>query len=149
MHATPDTPTIATLVEWANSAVAEQFGRPVTAADTLKNVMVKLHHPDVKTEIVGIGVPGDREVDDKRLAMIEYKSVNETNVWLMDVATGARRRVLPPEGTTPSQPIATFNLQFSRDGKSLVITTNWTKDSLKAMPDYKYERRQPASQSGG
>jgi sporulation protein YlmC with PRC-barrel domain len=40
-------------------------------------------------------------------------------------------------------------LKFSRDGKSLVITTSWTKDSLKAMPDYKYERRQPASQSGG
>ena len=40
-------------------------------------------------------------------------------------------------------------LKFSRDGKSLVITTNWTKDSLKAMPDYKYERCQPASQSGG
>jgi len=30
----------------------------------------------------------------------------------------------------------------SRDGKSLVLTTNWTKDSLKAMPEYKYERRQ-------
>jgi hypothetical protein len=40
-------------------------------------------------------------------------------------------------------------LKFSRDGKSLVITTGWTKDLLKAMPDYKYERRQPASQSGG
>ncbi|MFF0487722.1 proline--tRNA ligase [Nocardia sp. NPDC004068] len=64
---TPDTPTIATLVEWANTAVAERYGRAVTAADTLKNVMVKLRHPDGKTEIVGIGVPGDREVDDKRL----------------------------------------------------------------------------------
>ena len=30
----------------------------------------------------------------------------------------------------------------SRDGKSLVLTTNWTRDSLKAMPEYKYERRQ-------
>ena len=30
----------------------------------------------------------------------------------------------------------------SRDGKSLELTTNWTKDSLKAMPEYKYERRQ-------
>ncbi|MCM6774058.1 proline--tRNA ligase [Nocardia sp. CDC159] len=67
VYDTPDTPTIATLVEWANTAVAERFGRPITAADTLKNVMVKLHHPDGKTEIVGIGVPGDREVDDKRL----------------------------------------------------------------------------------
>ncbi|ATL69120.1 proline--tRNA ligase [Nocardia terpenica] len=68
VHDTPDTPTIATLVDWANSAgIAERLGRPVTAADTLKNIMVKLHHPDGKTEIVGIGVPGDREVDDKRL----------------------------------------------------------------------------------
>lgn len=29
----------------------------------------------------------------------------------------------------------------SRDGKSLVLITNWTKDSLTSMPEYKYERR--------
>ncbi|MFC9662289.1 proline--tRNA ligase [Nocardia sp. NPDC127606] len=62
---TPNTPTIATLVDWANEA--KVLDRTVTAADTLKNVMVKLRHPDGKTEILGIGVPGDREVDDKRL----------------------------------------------------------------------------------
>lgn len=68
VHDTPDTPTIAALVEWADAAgLGERYGRPVTAADTLKNVMVKLRHPDGKTEIIGIGVPGDREVDDKRL----------------------------------------------------------------------------------
>jgi prolyl-tRNA synthetase len=68
VHDTPGTPTIASLVDWANDAgIAEQYGRPVTAADTLKNVMVKLRHPDGKSEIVGIGVPGDREVDAKRL----------------------------------------------------------------------------------
>jgi prolyl-tRNA synthetase len=68
VYDTPDTPTIATLVDWANAAgLGEPLGRPVTAADTLKNVMVKLHHPDGKTEILGIGVPGDREIDAKRL----------------------------------------------------------------------------------
>jgi sporulation protein YlmC with PRC-barrel domain len=41
------------------------------------------------------------------------------------------------------------DLKLSRDDKSIVITTNWTKDSLKAMPDYKHERQQPASKSGG
>lgn len=43
------------------------------------------------------------------------------------------------------------DLKFTRDGRSLVIMTSWTKDSLKAMPDYKYERRQPAApaRSGG
>ncbi|MFC4126635.1 proline--tRNA ligase [Nocardia rhizosphaerae] len=62
---TPNTPTIATLVDWANEA--KVLDRTVTAADTLKNVMVKLRHPDGKTELLGIGIPGDREVDDKRL----------------------------------------------------------------------------------
>lgn len=41
------------------------------------------------------------------------------------------------------------DLKLSRDGKSIVIMTSWTKESLKAMPDYKYERRQPANKSGG
>ena len=40
------------------------------------------------------------------------------------------------------------DFKLGRDDKSLMLTTNWTKDSLKAMPDYKYERRQPA-RSGG
>jgi sporulation protein YlmC with PRC-barrel domain len=30
----------------------------------------------------------------------------------------------------------------SRDGTSLVLITNWTRDSLKAMPEYEYGRRQ-------
>ncbi|WP_181696882.1 proline--tRNA ligase [Nocardia sp. GTS18] len=73
-HETPNTPTIATLVDWANEA--KVLDRAVTAADTLKNVMVKLRHPDGKTEIVGIGIPGDREVDDKRLeAAVEPATV--------------------------------------------------------------------------
>ena len=41
------------------------------------------------------------------------------------------------------------DLKFSRDDRSIVILTSWTKESLKAMPDYKYERRQPANKSGG
>ncbi|MBH0775234.1 proline--tRNA ligase [Nocardia bovistercoris] len=65
VHDTPDTPTIAALVAWAESA--KVVDRRVSAADTLKNVMVKLRHPDGKSEIVGIGIPGDREVDEKRL----------------------------------------------------------------------------------
>jgi prolyl-tRNA synthetase len=63
VHDTENTPTIATLVEWANGAL----DRTVTAADTLKNVMVKVTAPGGRPEIVGIGVPGDREVDMKRL----------------------------------------------------------------------------------
>jgi len=39
-------------------------------------------------------------------------------------------------------------LKVGRDGKDLTLTTDWTKDTLKAMPDYKYERRKPV-RSGG
>ncbi|GAA5056163.1 proline--tRNA ligase [Nocardia callitridis] len=91
VHDTPATPTIATLVEWANGAgIAEQFGRAVTAADTLKNVMVKLRHPDGKTEILGVGIPGDREVDDKRLGA----SVEPAEVELLTEADFAENPFL-------------------------------------------------------
>ncbi|HXO81006.1 MAG TPA: proline--tRNA ligase [Mycobacterium sp.] len=64
VHDTGDTPTIATLVEWANGA---DLGRDVSAADTLKNVLLKVRQPGGDWELLAIGVPGDREVDDKRL----------------------------------------------------------------------------------
>ncbi len=68
VHDTGDTPTIATLVDWANGANLPQFAdRAVTAADTLKNVLLKVREPGGEWELLAIGVPGDREVDDKRL----------------------------------------------------------------------------------
>ncbi|GIH98721.1 proline--tRNA ligase [Planobispora takensis] len=61
---TPDTPTIESLVTYIN----EHYGLGITAADTLKNVVVKVTTPGSgKTETLVIGVPGDREVDFKRL----------------------------------------------------------------------------------
>jgi prolyl-tRNA synthetase len=66
VHDTPDTPTIASLVDLANARALD--GRTDwTAADTLKNVVVTVHHPGGRTELLAIGVPGDREVDMKRL----------------------------------------------------------------------------------
>ncbi|GAA1462955.1 proline--tRNA ligase [Williamsia maris] len=78
VHETGSTPTIATLVDWANSAL----DHPVTAADTLKNILVKVHHPAGETEIIGIGIPGDRDVDMKRLEA----SFEPATVELLDQA---------------------------------------------------------------
>ncbi|HZU50195.1 MAG TPA: proline--tRNA ligase, partial [Mycobacterium sp.] len=78
VYDTGDTPTIATLVEWANGA---DLGRTVTAADTLKNVMLKVREPGGDWELLGIGLPGDREVDDRRLGAAldpaEYKLLDD------------------------------------------------------------------------
>jgi prolyl-tRNA synthetase len=63
---TPDTPTIETLVAHLNEKFPRE-DRPWNAGDTLKNVLVLLKHPDGTREPLAIGVPGDREVDQKRL----------------------------------------------------------------------------------
>ncbi|HVE99660.1 MAG TPA: proline--tRNA ligase [Mycobacteriales bacterium] len=60
---TPDTPTIETLV-----ALLNDKGYDVDASATLKNVVVKLRSPgSAETDVLVVGVPGDREVDLKRL----------------------------------------------------------------------------------
>ncbi len=63
---TPDTPTIDTLVDHLNEKYPRD-DRPWTAGDTLKNVVFSVTYPDGATEALAIGLPGDREVDAKRL----------------------------------------------------------------------------------
>jgi prolyl-tRNA synthetase len=63
---TPDTPTIETLVALANKRFP-RTDRPWAASDTLKNVVVTLRQPDGVREALIIGLPGDREIDVKRL----------------------------------------------------------------------------------
>ena len=66
VHDSPNTPTIATLVDLANARVKRADGREWTAADTLKNVVLALTSPEGKRSLVVVGLPGDREVDAKR-----------------------------------------------------------------------------------
>ena len=91
VHDTGDTPTIATLVEWANGAGLPEFAdRPVTAADTLKNILLKVREPGGEWELLAVGVPGDREVDDKRLGA----ALEPAEYALLDDADFARNPFL-------------------------------------------------------
>jgi prolyl-tRNA synthetase len=63
---TPGTPTIETLVDHLNERFPRE-DRAWDAGDTLKNVVFTVRLPDGTTEALAIGVPGDREVDEKRL----------------------------------------------------------------------------------
>jgi prolyl-tRNA synthetase len=77
---TPDTPTIDTLVDHLNKAGLD---RAFTAADTLKNVLIKTRQPGAQDwEPLGVGIPGDREVDMKRLEA----SLTPAEVALLDDA---------------------------------------------------------------
>lgn len=64
--ATPGCATIAELVDFLNSE-APRDDRPWDASDTLKNVVLSIVQPDGSKETLVIGVPGDREVDIKRV----------------------------------------------------------------------------------
>jgi prolyl-tRNA synthetase len=63
---TPDTPTIGSLVTRLNQL---PLGREFSGADTLKCVVLRTREPGEKDwDLLVIGVPGDREVDLKRVA---------------------------------------------------------------------------------
>ncbi|MEV5717364.1 proline--tRNA ligase [Amycolatopsis mediterranei] len=88
VHHTPNTPTIETLVNFLNEA---GLGRTFTAADTLKNVMLKTRQPgSAEWELVCVAVPGDREVDMKRLEA----SLEPAEVALLDEADFAKNPFL-------------------------------------------------------
>ncbi|MGX0629870.1 prolyl-tRNA synthetase [Corynebacterium afermentans] len=76
-HDTPSSETIAALVEWAKGQGQGVLidGHSAEACDTLKCMMVKVNDPRVLDEdgepvgeqLVGVLIPGDRELDEKRL----------------------------------------------------------------------------------
>jgi prolyl-tRNA synthetase len=88
VHHTPNTPTIESLVTFLNNA---DLGRTFTAADTLKNVMLKARQPGAKEwDLVCVALPGDREVDMKRLEA----SLEPAEVVLLDEADFAKNPFL-------------------------------------------------------
>ena len=62
---TPDAGSIAAVVDLLN--VERPQDQPWTAAQMLKNLLFLVTHPDGTTEPLAIGLPGDRDVDAKRL----------------------------------------------------------------------------------
>jgi len=64
---TPGSTTIATLVDAANAELPAREAGPYEAADTLKSLVLALTTPEGERSLVVVGVPGDREVDLKRV----------------------------------------------------------------------------------
>jgi dipeptidyl aminopeptidase/acylaminoacyl peptidase len=58
--------------------------------------------------------------DGKRLVFIEYKSATDSHLWVMDVATGKKRRVTRDS----AQPVYYGETHFSKDGKALFTITD-------------------------
>lgn len=59
--------------------------------------------------------------DGQRIALLEYVSVAESYLWLVDAGSGAKTLLTPRGG---SERVAYGEARFSRDGKSLYVTTD-------------------------
>jgi prolyl-tRNA synthetase len=92
---TPDTPTIETLVARLNEL---DLGKSFTAADTLKNVVLKTRAPGGDWELLVVGVPGDRDVDLKRIAgQLEPVEVEQADAADFDKQPALVRGYIGPQ----------------------------------------------------
>jgi Tol biopolymer transport system component len=66
-------------------------------------------------------LPLDWSPDGKRIAVIEFVSINESYIWLFDSQTGAKTLVTPKD---KENQIFYGGAQFSHDGKGLYVTTD-------------------------
>src|SRR5439155_3832856 len=88
--------------------------------------------PESKRKIVALPGGGWGEFkwspDDSRILALNYKSANESSVWLInlpaDGAAATRRQILPAPGSVSNVTQAYASLNFSLDGKHLLLTTD-------------------------
>jgi dipeptidyl aminopeptidase/acylaminoacyl peptidase len=74
------------------------------------------------TQVSGGGwAPLDWSPDDKRILVMEGISVNESYLWLVDVATGEKTALTPRKA---GEPVAYGGARFSKDGKGIYYTTD-------------------------
>lgn len=123
VHHTPATPTIETLVDFLNANTDRKF----TAADTLKNVLVKTKQPGQKDwELLAVAVPGDREVDFKRLEA----ALEPAEVAMVDEADFAKNSFLVKGYIGPGA-IQANGIRFLADPR-VVKGTAWVTGADKA-----------------
>ena len=108
---TPDTPTIETLVDVMNG----KYGANITAADTLKNVLLV-----ADGEPICVLVPGDREVDLKRL---EANLPGVKELRLFDDDDFAKRKEFV-KGYVGPQDAKRFGIKLYADPR-IVVGSHW------------------------
>jgi dipeptidyl aminopeptidase/acylaminoacyl peptidase len=69
--------------------------------------------------------------DDRFLALGNYRSANESQVWLIDLASGERRQVLPAPGEALKA--AHFVAGFKTDGSGLFFLSNRAGEFMELM----------------
>ncbi len=121
---TPNTPTIESLVDVMN----EKFGGGYKASDTLKNVLLM-----ADGEAISVLVPGDREVDLKRVAA---NLPGVVDLRLFDDEDFAKRKELV-KGYVGPQDAKRFGLKLYAD-RRIVVGSHWITGANKLNRHARY-----------
>jgi sporulation protein YlmC with PRC-barrel domain len=135
---------------------------PWKSADATKTGETRPADTKTDTSVAAAPSTGDFNADGQMSAnaLIGAKVRNEAREVVGEIQdvyldnNGATKVVIVSVGGflgmgTKNVAVKWSDIKFTRDGNSALLMTNWTKDALKAMPDYKYERRGPATRTGG
>lgn len=115
-------------LRWSNAGDRFAYGSTRRTGRDVDIYVVNPLKPDtdrllVRLEGGGWGV-ADWSPDDRRFALEEYVSINESYIWLVDSSTGEKTLVTPKGG---AEKVVYGDVRFSPDGRGLYVTTD--KDS--------------------
>jgi len=109
---------------WSNAGNRIAYGSTRRTGNDVDIYVVAVTDPKTDRRVLeltggGWGVD-DWSPDDSKLLVAEGISINETYLWLADIATGAKT-LLTPKG---KEKVAYRNAAFARDGKGLYVTVD-------------------------
>ncbi len=110
---------------WSHDGTRIAYGSTRRNGNDVDIWITEPAHPDKARMAVqnagGGWTPADWSPDGSQLLISEYKSANESNLFVVDVASGQKTQITLPQTETK---VAYGGAQFSRDGKGVYLTTD-------------------------
>jgi dipeptidyl aminopeptidase/acylaminoacyl peptidase len=107
---------------WSNGGTAIAYGSTRRTGNDVDVYVVNPNDPKSDRRVVELSGGGweiaDWSPDDTKLLLVEGISINESYLWLADVAAGTKT-LLTPKG---KDKVAYSNASFARDGRGLYVT---------------------------
>ncbi|SIO24379.1 Dipeptidyl aminopeptidase/acylaminoacyl peptidase [Singulisphaera sp. GP187] len=78
-------------------------------------------------EVNGDWMIADWAPDDQRVAAVEYRSINESYVHLIDVKTG-QTEAITPKASAEAPAVSYAEVRWSKDGRAIYWTSDWDSE---------------------
>jgi dipeptidyl aminopeptidase/acylaminoacyl peptidase len=117
---------------WSHDGTQLAYGSTRRDGNDVDIWAIDPSHPETNRMVVqntgGGWTPSNWSPDSKQLLVGEYISANESNLYLVDVASGQKTQVTPPQTETK---VSYGGAEFSRDGRGIYLTTDRDSEFLR------------------